>query len=60
MSFNIQFRRVWAIPILLGALTLFGVLAAFMGSGAWLWASWLALGAPVAVGIRCWVAPGDA
>ena len=38
MSFNIQLRRVWTIPILLGALTLFGVLAAFMGSGAWLWA----------------------
>ncbi|MFT3813399.1 MAG: hypothetical protein QM740_08470 [Acidovorax sp.] len=46
------FRRVWAVPLLLAALTLFGLLAALLGTGIWHGLSWLALLAPIAVGLR--------
>lgn len=41
--------RIWGMPLLLGALTGFGLLAALLGSGVWHGLSWLALLAPVAV-----------
>lgn len=45
--------RVWGWPIALGLLTLVGLLAALIGgSGLWLWLSWAAFCAPIAVVIR--------
>jgi len=43
------FRKVWGAPLLLAALTLFGLLAALLGTGIWHWASWLTLTVPIAV-----------
>lgn len=43
---------MWAMPLLLALLTIFGLLAALLGTGAWRWASWFALGAPVVVAAR--------
>jgi hypothetical protein len=43
---------VWRIPLALTALTVFGLLAALLGAGAWRWAAWLALAVPVAVAVR--------
>lgn len=37
------FLFVWGVPILLGVLSIFGLLAALLGTGAWHWASWTAL-----------------
>ncbi|GAB2886688.1 hypothetical protein GCM10027278_03740 [Paralcaligenes ginsengisoli] len=48
--------RVWAAPVLLGVLTLFGLLAALLGTGLWHWAAWLALAIPVAVASFFWMA----
>lgn len=44
-------RTVWTWPLVLGALTLVGLLAALLGDGAWDAVSWLALGAPVAAAL---------
>lgn len=45
--------RVWGRPIALGLLTLVGLLAALIGgAGLWLWLSWAAFCAPIAVVIR--------
>ncbi|WP_051237517.1 hypothetical protein [Ottowia thiooxydans] len=40
---------VWRMPLLLGVLTVFGLLLALLGDGTWRWASWLALASPVLV-----------
>ena len=45
-------RRIWAIPILLGVLTLFGLLAALLGAGLWHWLAWAALAIPLAAIVR--------
>ncbi|WP_094605691.1 hypothetical protein SPSIL_040390 [Sporomusa silvacetica DSM 10669] len=37
------FRQIWSIPIALGVLTLFGLVAPLFGSGIWQWLSVLAL-----------------
>lgn len=50
--------RVWSMPTLLGVLTMFGLLAALLGTGAWHWAAWLALAIPVAVGVYYWIFKG--
>lgn len=42
-----NFWFVWRIPAILAALTVFGLLAALLGTGAWHWASWLALAVPL-------------
>lgn len=47
-----NFLRIWQIPILLGILTMFGLLAALLGSGVWNWLSWLALAIPLWVGAK--------
>jgi len=39
-----RFWFVWRAPIVLAVLTSFGLLAALLGTGAWHWLSWLALG----------------
>lgn len=40
---------IWRMPILLGALTLFGLLAALLGTGIWHVLSWIAIAAPLLV-----------
>lgn len=51
------FLFVWGMPILLGALSIFGLLAALLGTGAWHWASWTALSILLLVILRYWVFP---
>jgi hypothetical protein len=41
--------RVFGVPILLGALSLVGLLSALLGDAAWDALSWFALGVPCAV-----------
>ncbi len=53
------FLFVWGMPILLGALSIFGLLAALLGTGAWHWASWTALTILLVVILRYWVFPLD-
>lgn len=53
------FLFVWGMPILLGALSVFGLLAALLGTGAWHWASWTALTILLVVILRYWVFPLD-
>ena len=38
-----RFWFVWRAPIVLAVLTIFGLLAALLGTGVWHWLSWLAL-----------------
>lgn len=45
------FWFVWRTPLLLVALTVFGLLAALLGTGVWHLAAWLALIVPIAVGL---------
>lgn len=47
---NRRFMALWGMPILLGILTVIGLLSALFGDGIWDAISALALGAPVAVG----------
>lgn len=51
------FLFVWGVPILLGALSIFGLLAALLGTGAWHWVSWTALSILLVVIVRYWVFP---
>ncbi|MEJ1241834.1 hypothetical protein WBG78_27055 [Chryseolinea sp. T2] len=53
-----NFIRVWKYPVLLAALTVFGLLAALAGTGIWHLLSWLALAVPVASCIRFGFFPG--
>ena len=53
------FLFVWGMPILLGALSIFGLLAALLGTGAWHGASWTALTVLLVVILRYWVFPLD-
>jgi hypothetical protein len=45
-----RFMPLWGMPILLGILTIIGLLSALFGDGIWDAISALALGAPVVVG----------
>ena len=45
-----RFLSLWGMPILLGVLTLVGLVSALLGDGIWDLVSAVALGAPVAVG----------
>lgn len=47
-----MFRKVWSIPIVLALCTLFGLLAALLGTGVWHWLSWAALITPLVVMAR--------
>ncbi len=46
---NNHFRKVWRIPVLLLLVTVFGLLASLLGTGAWYLLSWIALSVPLAV-----------
>ncbi|MFT3936701.1 MAG: hypothetical protein QM726_23955 [Chitinophagaceae bacterium] len=45
MSSN-KFVQVWGKPFLLFVITIFGLLAALLGTGVWHWLSWIALCIP--------------
>nr|WP_294875523.1 hypothetical protein [uncultured Pedobacter sp.] len=49
---NNVFFKVWGIPILLGVITIIGLLSAIMGVGVWHIVSWIALSIPVYVMFR--------
>ncbi len=44
-------RSIWRIPATLAVLTVFGLLAALLGTGVWHWLAWLALAVPVGIGL---------
>jgi len=46
-------RAIWAMPVLLGLLTLVGLLVALVGDGIWDLVSVAALAVPVLVGAWC-------
>jgi hypothetical protein len=46
------FWRVWRVPLLLAVLTVFGLLAALLGTGAWHVVAWIALAIPIGVAAR--------
>ncbi|HEY8608537.1 MAG TPA: hypothetical protein VIM12_15600 [Noviherbaspirillum sp.] len=43
------FRKVWLAPVLTGALTAVGLVAALLGDDVWDWLSAAALGVPAAL-----------
>jgi hypothetical protein len=49
---NNPFIRLWGKPLLLAALTIFGLVAALTGTGIWHLLSWIALTVPV--GTMAW------
>lgn len=44
-----MFKKVWLIPCLLALASVFGLLAALLGTGIWHVLSWIALTLPLAV-----------
>lgn len=44
-----QISKIWATPLLLAVLTLFGLLSALLGTGYWYALAWLALITPIIV-----------
>jgi hypothetical protein len=59
---NGAFVKLWGMPILLGLLTIIGLVSALLGDGIWDIVSACALGAPVAAGawhsLRGWLRQG--
>jgi hypothetical protein len=47
---NSPFLKLWGIPLLLGMLTIVGLVSALLGDGIWDIVSAFALGAPVVAG----------
>ena len=47
---NSAFLKLWGVPLLLGVLTIVGLVSALLGDGIWDTVSAFALGLPVAVG----------
>lgn len=47
-----SFSRVWTAPLILAALTAFGLLAALLGTGFWHALAWIALMVPIVVAAR--------
>lgn len=45
-------KQIWSAPIMLGALSVVGMVAALGGDGLLRWVSWVALGVPTAVGLK--------
>lgn len=46
---NQQVKKVWGIPVLLGLLTLAGLLSALLGTGVWYPVSWGMMLIPLAI-----------
>ena len=46
------FKKVWRMPLLLDSITLFGLLAALLGTGFWYVLAWVALSSPLLIIIR--------
>ena len=46
---NPTIKKVWLMPGALGALTLFGLLSALLGTGVWYWLAWLSMRIPVII-----------
>ena len=46
------FFKVWGMPIVLGIVTIIGLLLAIMGTGAWRIFSWITLSLPLGVMIK--------
>lgn len=44
---NQSFKKIWGAPLLLALVTLFGLLAALLGTGIWYGLSWLAMIIPL-------------
>ncbi|MBB6112555.1 hypothetical protein [Mucilaginibacter lappiensis] len=40
-------RKVWGIPLILALITIFGLLAALLGTGVWYILSWITLIIPI-------------
>ncbi|WP_236844495.1 hypothetical protein [Bordetella sp. 15P40C-2] len=57
MSTHRRFWFVWGWPIALGLISIFGLLAALLGTGLWHWASWLSFTALLALIVRYWWFP---
>ncbi len=51
------FGRIWTVPLILAALTVFGLLAALLGTGVWHALAWIALTAPIVVVARFGLRP---
>ncbi|WHZ14167.1 MAG: hypothetical protein OJF52_001002 [Nitrospira sp.] len=45
--------QIWGMPIVIGMLSVIGLLSALLGDGFWDVLSWLALAAPVVVTLWC-------
>ena len=45
-------RSSWLLPILIASISLFALLAALIGDGAWDWLAWLLLPSPAAIVLR--------
>ena len=54
-----EFKRMWRWPIVLGLLTVSGLLAALVSEGWGDWWSWAGLGIPVAVMAWFWWKPSS-
>lgn len=50
-------KKVWGIPLILAAITLFGLLAALLGTGIWYILSWIALIVPIVIVVWKWGNP---
>jgi hypothetical protein len=50
--------QVFAVPIILGALSAVGLVAGLLGDNVWDIVSWLALGIPCLVMAWCWLGSG--
>ncbi|HKX30400.1 MAG TPA: hypothetical protein VJ302_22100 [Blastocatellia bacterium] len=53
MSTPLTKTQIWGAPIMLGALSAVGLMAALLADGLWDAVSWAALAAPVLVCLRC-------
>ena len=60
MSTHRRFWFIWGAPIVLGVLSVFGLLAALLGTGVWHWASWVTLAALLVVIVKYWWLPARA
>lgn len=44
-----HFKKVWRMPLILGATILFGLLSALLGTGYWYGLSWAAMTVPLVI-----------